>query len=1142
MSIKHQFKPETRRRVFVLIYVISLFLCNSYVFAGEQNSRANINGVPIRYKFFTLKHITADNAIQYFEQLGIGTISKHPKPKTILVTARPDELLKAGAILKLVDANEPFAIKVISPASGQMPDNDAISAQIGPEIGGIISTFVGSLKSQDTVKAIVDVHNDSIILIAPVKEIEKIVAAIEQPQQAKTLKPSDAALKDPTSEESRIANAKKLLSNLSSETTEQLQNAIKEQVDSNDGESDVLFEELLSSLASAKEMAKSQAQELSQSTETETAVTVTPIKAPDEIATVPQRSTDSVDELAELLAGLDKETIAEILATAKAGSQPIPQPKEAAPKIEKPAEAVEPSPKIRTYEALVATDAEGELDLDLPDKLPIADLLRLAGEYLKLNYLYEPAEVTGEVTLNLRGPIKIKELYPLLEQVLQFKGLVMTRKGNLVIIVPRARAYDIDPDLYRATDRADIGDVIITRIFELEHIDTAIAQNFLTSMKLGVNISAIQEAGTLIVTGYAYRMARMEELLEMIDKPGEAKKFRFRQLEYTIAETLAPKVQTLAEQLGTISITISTSKTPAAAKAATPARARTAADRARQARDAKAKAAAAAARQTTTATPLEKKTVYLDFDERTNRILMIGLDEQLDEVEKLIDTLDIEQQDLRTLRLYEIQYVGAEEVRDKLLELEIISDTGAARRTGTSRIGRTTAAGRTAAGAKAPARPTTAAAARKASKDEPQVVIIESTNSLLARATAGQHEQIAVIIGYVDSELQETALNYKVYPLENKEPGELADVLNQLILETTSKQDKDAKITTTTTTKKIEDDIFIIPDEKTYSLIVYASKKNHQWISSLIKQLDEYRAMVLLDVTLVQITKDDAFNFDLDLLTSIPDLEFTSGQIPGVDSTVFDTLLAANDRNEFIEMKSSGGTFTGFYGDSKINALLTAVQTKKYGRVMARPKLLVLDNEEGTIQTTDTTYVTKIEQNVFPGDPPVTTETISYPDYSTGITLTIKPHISTGDMLRLEITLNRSGFTSELTGERPPDQADADVSTVVTIPNNSTIILGGMEKSQHNKGGDKIPILGDLPIIGGMFRSVAKSGAQDKLYIFVKAHILRPGGDLALADLKEVSQKNRGTFERLEEEMQNYEAWPGIEDDPMDPLKVLEQD
>ena len=109
------------------------------------------------------------------------------------------------------------------------------------------------------------------------------------------------------------------------------------------------------------------------------------------------------------------------------------------------------------------------------------------------------------------------------------------------------------------------GDVIVTKFFTLQYLSTDNAKNLLDGMKLSVNITPIPETGTLIVTGYTYRMERIDEILSIIDKPGPPKQFRFRTLKYTMAATLAPKVKSLVEQLGEISITVGapTAPTPA---------------------------------------------------------------------------------------------------------------------------------------------------------------------------------------------------------------------------------------------------------------------------------------------------------------------------------------------------------------------------------------------------------------------------------------------------------------------------------------------------------------------------------------------------------------------------------------------------
>jgi type II secretory pathway component GspD/PulD (secretin) len=167
-------------------------------------------------------------------------------------------------------------------------------------------------------------------------------------------------------------------------------------------------------------------------------------------------------------------------------------------------------------------------------------------------------------------------------------------------------------------------------------------------------------------------------------------------------------------------------------------------------------------------------------------------------------------------------------------------------------------------------------------------------------------------------------------------------------------------------------------------------------------------------------------------------------------------------------------------------------------------------------------------------------QTVEYQSYDAGVTLNITPHISEGDLLRLEIVMSRSDFLPS-DPELPPDTTSSDIDTVVTVPDGSTIILGGLLKLNQVKGGSKIPILGDIPLVGGLFRDTNNSDIQRKLYVFVKAEIIRPEDTaFAMGDLERISNRNRAAFEEIEDEFQKYHDWPGIKPKPMDPLRVLE--
>jgi len=992
------------------IPAIMLLLWAGFSFAAE-NGR---NSQPVQYKIFTLKHVSAELGKKYLAEMGIGTVSQLPGTSTILVTAQSGELTKAAAILKLVDAGEEFAIKAICPASesDNLPSNEQVAAKVG-DIS--IGTFLSPPEDQAPVKAIIDVHNDFVVAIAPARLLEKIISAIGQPREEK-------------------------------------------------------------------------------------------------IENLPRRG------------GVGRAVPGEPNAAATKKDIRVSGQKTRAAPIE--------NIGVRPYEPEPLPNGDEILNLNLPEKLDLISLITLVGEYLKLDYMYDPAMVKGDVTLKLqgklRGAMRVKDLYPLLESVMKFRGFVMTRKGNLVTIVPMAQMLETDPTLATEKRRIEFGDVVITRPFQLKHIDTSSAINLLNGMKLGATVSPIPEAGTLIVTEYAYRMARIEELLEMIDKPGAPKRFKFRQLKYTMAKTLAPKIKTLAEQLGTVSITIAQAMPtpvqpgmPPGRPLPTPPAGRTAPGAAQAA-------------------------VYLDSDERTNRILMIGLEEQLTVVDSLIEALDTAQQDLRTMKIYKIEHVDAQEVRKKLQEFGIIGGgvETPSRITGPPRMATPETAGQPPMSAMTAARTTGATGTvTEALVEQPQVIVLEPTNSLLINATAEQHTQIAGIIKYVDSETEKGTIPYVIYPLENQKPEDMAETLDKLIKETV--KDKEGKIQQVV--KKTEEEIIIVPDKNTFSIIVYASKKNQEWIGNLIKTLDKRRPQVLIDVILVEISEVDAFTYDLQLVSKFPVMApGASMQKLGSGATALLQPFPSDTVREATSILGDTGSGQGFYADRHIQALLQLMSKKGYGRVLAKPKILVNDNEKGHIDTTNTIYVARSASTVTTtgGETPISTS-YTFDTFPSGIKLDITPHISEGNLLRLELKMSRSSQPAPQGGiaanQAPPDKTENNVETVVTVPDDSTIILGGILTLDQGKKNWKVPLLGDVPIVGGLFRKIDDSSTQKKLYVFVKANILRPSeGEKGLSDIKVISEKNKAAFEKSETAIHTYEALPGIKPQPMNPLHVLD--
>ncbi|ARN57826.1 secretin N-terminal domain-containing protein [Sedimentisphaera salicampi] len=792
-------------------------------------------------------------------------------------------------------------------------------------------------------------------------------------------------------------------------------------------------------------------------------------------------------------------------------------------------------------------DANKKLNLSvkLPEKVEITSLIELVGKQLGLNYIYDQNKVRGEVMLKVHnGKIKVKDLYGLLESVLKFRGFIMTRRGNLVTIVTKNEASELDPAIVEGDQDVKPGDVIITRVFKLDHINTDSAKKMLMSMKLGISIVDLPETRSLIVTGYSYRMPRIQKMLSLVDVAGEKRVFEYRRLEYTLASSLVDKVEALAQNLGTVDVTVSSSSSS---------------QRQPVRRDSKGRIIPNKKNGSSSSTVGQGKTegVYLDVDDRTNRILMIGTEEEIKEVEGLIEAFDVPKQDLRKIQQYDIEFVGAEVVIDALEQLGIVAgEQSSASRLATARRPR----GSTQQKSNSPSN-AVIEDAKEVLEDEPQVVLLETSNSLLVNATDEQHEKIHSIIGYIDVEPEEDAAPVKVYPLENQSVQDIEETLVEVVERIAKDKAEKAglsgqssaggssssrgKIQKTSLSSKGagNTEVTITGDEGTNSIIVYANKKDQDWIEKLITELDKKRPQVLIDVTLVEVSQKDEFEYDLDVATSKNGLDDTSGAISA-------PINAGNVAlGNFLEGRwdTENDKFKGFYSDSDIQSLLTVMKKKNYGRIMAKPKLLVNDNQEGTIETTTTTYKPQTQTDYVGDENPTAVESQTWEAYNAGVNLTITPHISEGDLLRLEIKVNRTDFdysTSSSTSERPYDEIKSDVKTVVTVPDSSTIILGGLISINQGKGGSKVPILGDIPLVGGLFKTVSNSDDQSKLYVFVKANILRPtsGTKTGLDDLLEQSELQRESFEEAEQNFHKYQDFPGLESKKMEPDKVLEME
>ncbi len=1126
------------------------------------------------HKTFVLRAITVEQGVAFLSDLGLSEVSPGSEPNSLVAGGPLEDLEKAAIALELVDVNDRYVIQKVASATAvrTLPSNNQIAGLIGDVT---IGTFAAPPPRGRQARAIIDICSGSVLAIAPIRLWPDLRAVIESGGKAIRQRQAQAQKDEPDSEMVVTIPPKQSDDSGHAQDQPPSSDAIRERTSAEPPTAEAAGQPPTSAVASTNS-------EMPQQPKPEPAA---PGSEPS-----PQGSPRA---------------------------NPTAQPAETAARADAPANnelgrgSLEPQQKGQKTPLVPRGPLQVPLDngddvlaLSLPEKVNLVQLIDLVGEYLHLDCVYDAEKIGSQaVTLKLhskaQSEIRVRDLYSLLETILKFKGLVMTRHdGNLVTIAPVAEALDVDPELVDPnTQSVPAGNMVVTHVFRLQHVNVSSVTNLLQTLKLGVAVSSVEENQTLFVTCYAQRMSRIAQLIEMVDQPGEPKEFRFRQLKYTVAATLAQKLLGLAQELRSIPITMAhpAKDTPDAA--------------ARSVRRPKSPPEPGPAPNT------GEQGVYLDVDERTNRVLMVGSRDQLVAVEELIEALDIPEQDVRTLGVYSMKHVNAADVMTKLGDLGIINKPVQNKRD-SARTGSSTKAGQPAEAAPAqeppteelqavlletinallvnatreqhdriqtvidyidkapqdlriltvyniehleaadvleklrnlkivettgepaarltgPTAPSSPAAARPPvveSEVPPQAVVLEGANALLVRATEGQHATVEATIRHIDVARRRENIPYEIYFLENQDPAQLAEVLGKLVQETVKdKADKVEKVIPRT-----EEQIIIVPDKTTFSLIVYASRKNQEWVAKLVQQLDKRRPQVLIDCTLVEVTKSDAFSYDLNVLRNSPDLAHSSS-LTGTEP---------NGLGKFIQW--GGGSLAAFYGDNEIQALLKVMQSKNYGRVLAQPKLLVNDNQKGKIETKDTTYVEvtssiPVNSGAAGNQTNLVQTSVNYNSYDAGITLDITPHISEGEMLRLDVVLTRSDFLKSLP-LKPPDTRSNKVDTAVTLPNGSTVILGGLTKMNQNKGGAKVPILGDVPLVGGLFRSINNEDTQSKLYVFVKAEIIRPveHAGQGMDQLTALSERNRSAFEKHELEFQNYQNWPGVKPKPVEPPKVLD--
>jgi len=397
---------------------------------------------------------------------------------------------------------------------------------------------------------------------------------------------------------------------------------------------------------------------------------------------------------------------------------------------------------------------------------------------------------------------------------------------------------------------------------------------------------------------------------------------------------------------------------------------------------------------------------------------------------------------------------------------------------------------------------------------ETKIMVHPSTNSLLVMAMPDDMPRILELVARLDIDVIERERNYHFVSLENADAEDLASVLEDFLqdasrIESGNVPGQGGRGQGQTTSSRSE--IAVVPDPATNALLIAASRSRFQEVQDLITVLDERQDQVLIETALIELSGNDLLEIGVELGgAKLPPTDDATGQTYGYGGFgVADFGLGTyvdNDGDGIPDVKVpniNSGLTAGILDGRNFSLpfLVSALQERRDTNVLNIPSVLVNNNGNATVKTLNERPKTTITTN---GQGQTQENFDGYEE--AGITLEISPTISASNYLRLKITLEVSNFEGAFVGSIPPPRTTRNLDTIVNVPDGDTMVIGGIIVDNKTEEKDQVPILGDLPIVGVLFRKSTDSEDRTTLYFFVTPHIMH---DREFADLAAYSYKKK---------------------------------
>lgn len=270
-------------------------------------------------------------------------------------------------------------------------------------------------------------------------------------------------------------------------------------------------------------------------------------------------------------------------------------------------------------------------------------------------------------------------------------------------------------------------------------------------------------------------------------------------------------------------------------------------------------------------------------------------------------------------------------------------------------------------------------------------------------------------------------------------------------------------------------------------LVLSGSRPNIREIKQFLASIDQVVPVVKIDVIIVDVTKSSEINAGIDLSIGGDNVPAaSSGTVnPGLDMTLNSTSI-----NDLINSFNGLGLVNLGKVSSDFFANIQALESNGYLNLRSTPMLATLNGHEAELKIGNTEYYLELQSNTVTSQTPIQTQSQTYKSVTADLTVSIKPIVSSGDNVTLEIEVNQSDFTARIDETAPPGTVDRSFKSYIRVKNGEMILLGGLEEKRKEDSGSGFPILSRIPIIKWLFSSRSKSKDNSKLNIFIRPTVI----------------------------------------------------